>query len=148
MYLGMTETMGAIETGYQLCKSRGIQLLVVYVPTMVRVMGPYINFDRVEDQTSYLPERVPEHKDFSERIAELCGRIGCNFLDTSDALGQASADGSHSLYIPNDEHLDVGGHDVLAQVIAGWLRDKNIANGQLAKTTRQLGELAGPQRAQ
>lgn len=127
MRLGMTETMAAIEAGYTLCQSHGIQLLVVFVPTMARVMAPYISFDRVEDRTSYLPARAPNRKDFSGRIAELCARIGCTYIDAFDALRQASANGNHSLYIPNDEHLDAGGHDVMAQVIASWLRDKNIS---------------------
>ena len=126
MHLGMTETMSAIEAGYELCQSRGIQLLIVFVPTMARVMAPYISFDRVEDRTSYLPERLSNHKDFSDRIGELCDRIGCTFVDTFDAFRQASAKGNHSLYIPNDEHLDIKGHEVMAEVIAGWLRDKRF----------------------
>lgn len=130
MHLGMAETMNAIEAGYALCQSRGIKLLVVFVPTMVRVMAPYISFDRVEDQASYLPQRVRNYKDFSGRIAELCVRIGCTFVDAYDAFRQASANGNHSLYIPNDEHLDIGGHEVMTQVIAGWLRDQNVATYQ------------------
>ena len=126
MHLGMTETMSAIEAGHKLCQSRGIQLVVVFVPTMVRVLAPYINFDRVEDQTSYLPATVSKNKDFSGRVAELCTRIGCTFVDTFDAFRQAAANGNHNLYIPNDEHLDVGGHEVMAQVIADRLRDRNI----------------------
>ncbi|HEU4834440.1 MAG TPA: hypothetical protein VFS90_08500 [Pyrinomonadaceae bacterium] len=127
-HLGMTETLAAIEAGQQLCQSRGIQLLVVFVPTMVRAMAPYISFDRVEDQKSYLPERLPKHTDFSGRIAELCARTGCTFIDAFDAFRQASANGNYNLYIPNDEHLDVGGHEVLAHVIEGWVRDENIAS--------------------
>ena len=123
-YLGMTKTIEAIEAGQQLCQSRGIQLLVIFVPTMARVMAPYISFDRVEDQKSYLPEKLPGRTDFSSRMAGLCARIGCTFIDTFDAFRQASANGKHDLYIPNDEHLDVAGHDVLAQVIEDWLRDK------------------------
>lgn len=134
-HLGMTETMAAIEAGYRLCKSHGIQLLIVSVPTMVRVMAPYIIFARVEDQTSYLPERVPGHKDFSGRIAELCGRIGCSFIDTFDAFRNASANQSHTLYIPNDEHLDIGGHDVIAQVIAEWLRQPTAVQRTTAART-------------
>ena len=130
-HVGMNETMRAIETGNQLCQAHGIQLLVVSVPTMVRVIAPNISFDRVEDQRTYLPGKVPDHPDFSGRIAELCARIGCTFIDTFDALRQASAKGNHNLYIPNDEHLDVGGHEVMAQVIAGWLREKNTTTGRL-----------------
>ena len=128
--LGLTETMNAIEAGYKLCQSRGIQLVVVFVPTMVRVMAPYISFDRMEDQTRYLPERASNHKDFSGRISELCARIGCTFVDTFDTFREASAKGNHNLYIPNDEHLDIGGHEVMAHVIAGRLRDKNITKYQ------------------
>jgi hypothetical protein len=118
--------MEAIEAAYRLCQSQGIQLLIVSVPTMVRVMTPYIDFDRVDDRTSYLPDRLSGNKDFSGTIAELCGRIGCTFIDTFDIFRQASANGNRSLYILNDEHLDIGGHDVLAQVIVEWLKAKNL----------------------
>ena len=56
--VGFAETMQAIEEGQRLCQSRGIQLIVVLVPTMVRVLEPDISFDRVEDQLRYLPEGV------------------------------------------------------------------------------------------
>jgi|GEM_PF-1441647 len=129
MRLGMTETMGAIEAGHQLCQSHGIQLLVVLVPTMVRVMAPNISFDRAEDQIRYLPERVrDDQKDFSDTMEEFCARIGCNFVDSFDVLRQAAANGNRNLYIPNDEHLDVGAHDVMAQVVVGWLRSKNLVS--------------------
>ena len=125
-HLGMTETMAAIEAGQHLCESNGIQLLVVFIPTMVRAMGPNISFDRVEDQTQYLPQRVPGVKDFSQTMQEHCGRVGCSFVDSVDALRQAEANGNRSLYIPNDEHLDVGAHDAMARVIAGWLQSRNL----------------------
>lgn len=122
---GMTETTRAIEAGHRLCESRGIQLLVVFIPTMVRVMAPEISFDRVEDQKLYLPERAgKDQKDFSATIEELCTRIGCSFSDSFAAFRQAIANGNHDLYIPNDEHLDVGAHDVMAQIIVGWLQSQ------------------------
>lgn len=124
--LGMTETMAAIEEGHQLCESNGIQLLIVSIPTMVRTLGPKISFDRVEDQARYLPERVQGAKDFSDTMQEFCRRAGCTFVDAIEALRQAEANGSRSLYIPNDEHLDVGAHDAVARAIAGWLRSNNF----------------------
>jgi hypothetical protein len=130
-HLGMTETMAAIEEGHRLCESNGIQLLVVFIPTMVRAMAPNISFDRVEDQAQYLPQRVQGAKDFSETMQEFCGRVGCNFVDSVDALRQAEANGNRSLYIPNDEHLDVGAHDVMARVIAGWLRSRNSSTAMV-----------------
>ena len=130
MHVGMAETIAALEAGQRLCQSHGIQLLVIFVPTMVRAMSPYISFDRVEDQKSYLRERLPNRTDFSGRIAELCARAGCAFIDAFDAFRQASGNGNYKIYIPNDEHLDIGGQEVLATVIEGWLRDKNIANAK------------------
>jgi hypothetical protein len=140
MSLGMNETLSAIEAGHQLCQSHGIQLLVVLVPTMVRVMAPNISFDHLEDQKRYLPEVRDDKKDFSGTMEEFCARIGCTFVDSFDALRQAAANGNHNLYIPNDEHLDVGAHDVMAQMVAGWLRSKNIATAQTGEPTKLLSD--------
>lgn len=127
---GMRETLSAIEEGQRLCDANGIQLLVINVPAMVRVMAPNISFDRVEDQARYLPERSQNEKDFSDAIEESCARTGCNFVDAFDVLRQAAANGNDHLYILNDEHLDVSGHDVVAQTIAGWLRSRNVGSTQ------------------
>ena len=124
-HVGMSETMAAIEEGQHLCESKGIKLLVAFIPTMVRTMGPNISFDRAEDQAQYLPQPASGVKDFSHTMQEFCGRVGCDFVDSVDALRQAEANGIRSMYIPNDEHLDVGAHDALARVIAGWLRSRN-----------------------
>ena len=121
MRLGITETLRAIEEGHQLCESRGIQLLVLFVPTMARVMAPSISFDRVEDQKRYAAQLTEAQKDFSSTVKDLCARTGCNFVDSFDALRQAADENNRQLYIPNDEHLDVRGHEVMAQIVTGWL---------------------------
>jgi hypothetical protein len=126
--LGMTETLRAIEAGQQLCESRGIQLLVVSIPTMVRVMAPHITFDRMEHRNLYLRDLTEGQQDFSSTVAELCERIGCDFVDSFDALQRAATNDRRHLYIPNDEHLDVGGHDVVSQVVVDWLRSKDVAH--------------------
>lgn len=130
MHLGMTETLRAIEAGQQLCESRGIELLVVVVPTMVRAMAPQISFDRVEDQRRYLPELHGEQKDFSRTIEEMCDRAGCKFVDGFDAFQESAAKDSRNIYIPNNEHLDVGGHDIMAKIVAHWIRSKDLAPGE------------------
>lgn len=126
-HLGMTETMAAIEEGHHLCESNGIQLLVLFIPTMVRTLESNISFDRVEDQRQYLPQREQGVKDFSQTMQEFCGGVGCSFVDTVDALRQAEANGNRNLFIPNDEHLDVGAHDAMTRVIAGWLQSRNVS---------------------
>jgi hypothetical protein len=125
--VGMSETMSAIEEGYRACQTRGIQLVISVIPTMVKVMEPNISFDRVEDQRSYLPERKgDDQRDFSGKIEELCTQIGCEFVDTLNALRQATANGKRNLFIPSDEHLDVDGHYVMAQMFVDWLRSTHI----------------------
>jgi len=123
MQLGMNETINAIEAGYEACRSKGIQLLVVSVPRMVRVMEPYISFDREKDRKTYLADSVTDQKDFSGRMAELCARIGCTYVDAFDELRQASESGNRNLYIPNDEHLDIAAHEVISQLVVRWLRE-------------------------
>jgi hypothetical protein len=126
--VGMAETIAAIEAGSRLCQSQGISLVVLYIPTMAHVMAQYISFDRAEDQTSYLPQGVIAASEFGRSIGELCARAGCTFIDSFAALRQASQSGKQRLFIPNDEHLDPAGHEVVAQLIATWLRDKKVAS--------------------
>ncbi len=121
MQAGMTETLSAIQAGQQLCQSRGIQLLIVVVPTMLHVMEPHISFDRFEERRDYFPERIPGDKDFSETVEEFCSQIGCGFVDTFDAMREASSADNRGLYIPSDEHLDIRGHEVVNKVIADWI---------------------------
>lgn len=120
----MSETLLAIETGHELCRSRGIQLLLVVVPAMVKVMQPYVSFDHFEDRRVYLPERIPGDKDFTETIKEFCAQIGCTVVDSFDVLREAAAPDNRGLYIPNDEHLDTRGHQVIGSLITGWIQSR------------------------
>lgn len=119
---GLAETIQAIETGHQLCQSQGIKLVVLFVPTMVRAMNSYIVFARAEDRAKYLPnDGVATEKDFSSRMAELCKRLGCTFIDGLAPLRRAASQDNRNLFILVDEHLDVRGHDVLARAIVDQL---------------------------
>ena len=127
---GMEETNRTVQMVHNLCQSHGIQLLVLFVPTMIRVMEPYITLERKEDEVRYFPPH--SIKDFSGRVAESCVQLGCSFVDSFAALRQAAAIDNRNLYIPRDEHLDVRGHQVLAQLVTDWIRD-NDSNGQATK---------------
>lgn len=120
---GLAETERAIEAGYRLCRSRGIRLLVILVPTTLHALEPYITFDRAADRELFLAVPMAGSRTaFSGKLAEICGRLGCGFTDTFPALRRAAADGPQRLYIENDEHLDVRGHDAVAGAILEWLR--------------------------
>jgi hypothetical protein len=130
MPVGMTETLSAIQAGQQLCQSRGIKLLVVIVPTMIRVMEPHISFERFEERRDYFPERIPGDKDFSKTVEEFCSHIGCGFVDSFDALRAASSADNRGIYIPSDEHLDIRGHEVVSKVVTDWIQSRTNSEGQ------------------
>lgn len=122
---GMAETLSAIEAGYRLCQSQGIQLVVIMVPTMVRVMAPYITFDRMEDQRQYLSTAsAVARENFGGKVGELCARIGCSFVDSFQAMRQAVSTDNRNPYIPNDEHLDVKGHEIMTRTIVDWSHEE------------------------
>lgn len=121
---GLAETTQAIQAGYQLCQSQGIKLVILFVPTMVRVMEPDIVFDRAEDRAKYVPNGgvTTNDKDFRDRTAELCRQLGCTFIDGLTPLRQAASPDNRNLFIPVDEHFDVRGHDVIAKEIVKQLQ--------------------------
>lgn len=114
---GFAETTKAIETGYHLCQSQGVKLVVVLVPPMIRVLEPYLFFEREEERARYLPNASADAKNFSSKIADFCGQVGCSFIDTYAALRDAAAVNNRNLYVPVDEHLDINGHEVVAQAV-------------------------------
>jgi len=133
---GFAETTRSIEAGFRLCQAQGIELVIVLVPTMAHVLQPYISFDRSEDQAHYFPNGFGNDKhDFASRTAEFCNRIGCSFIDASKALQKAAATDIRNLYIPNDEHLDIAGHTVIAQVVLEWLRSNKALMPKTARST-------------
>jgi hypothetical protein len=116
--LGFEETKTAIEAGHRLCQARGIRLVIVYVPVMARVMEPWLDFASAADRERVFPEgKVSSPLDFGNQLASFCRQLGCTYLDLFTALRSAAATDNRTLYIPNDEHLDTGGHQVVAQAV-------------------------------
>ena len=131
--VGMDETNRAIDAGHRLCQSHGIQLLVIHIPAMIHVMDSYVSFERKTDETRYRPKPASnDEKDFSGRVAELCEQLGCTFVDSLATLRHAAASNNRNVYIPRDEHLDVRGNELIAQMVADWIR-KNDMNRQAGK---------------
>lgn len=128
--VGMEETNRTVSMVHNLCQSHRIQLMILFVPTMIRVMDRYITLERKEDEVRYFPEH--SDRDFSARLTALCEQIGCTFVDSFAVLRHAAASNNRNIYIPRDEHLDVRGHELIAQLVADWIR-KNDMNRQAGK---------------
>ncbi len=122
--LGFAETKSAIEAGYRLCESRGIKLVVVFVPIKVRVLSPYVVFNDQQDKERYLPGGVADsERDFAHEIAKFCRQIDCPFIDATGALRRHASEDNHFIYMTGqDSHLDVAGHKVVAETLGAWLQ--------------------------
>ena len=122
--LAMAETKKAIEEGYRLCQSRGVKLLIIFVPIKVRVMAPYVRFNDAGDRDYYLPGgKLDSDSDFGSELAKFSKELGCPFLDMTSALRRRASEDNRFVYSTNqDSHLDVDGHSVVAQVLAEWMQ--------------------------
>jgi hypothetical protein len=122
--LGMAETRKAIEEGYRLCQSRGIRLLIIFVPIKVRVLAPYVRFNDASDRDYYLPGgRLDSDTDFGSELAKFCKELGCPLLDMTNALRRRAFEDNRFVYSTNqDSHLDVDGHAVVVEILEDWLQ--------------------------
>ena len=121
---GFAETTKAIESGYRLCASRGITLIVVFIPIKVRGLGDTIVFHKEKERDEYFPGGVTQsERDFAHQIANYCDQLKCPFIDVTSELRRKSAEGSRRVYMLGpDTHLDVDGHNVVAEVLAQQVR--------------------------
>jgi hypothetical protein len=119
------ELQQAISLGARLCASRGIQLIVVFIPTMVQVLEPMITFERPEDRASALPGGlVRAEGDLGNRLRAVCREPECTYIDAFSALSTRTLASGSAVFDVRDpnEHLALDGHDVVARLIVGAIR--------------------------
>ena len=120
------ETEQAITAGIRLSESRGIRLAVLFLPTMVQVLEPFITFERSQDRERALPGgSLRSPRDFGSRLKAVCQKPACVYVDAFQALrARALVDNSRVFdrHDP-DEHLDVDGHKAVARLIKDLIDD-------------------------
>jgi hypothetical protein len=121
--VGLTETQRAIEAGYRLTESRGIRLLVLFIPTMLQVLQPFITFDSVGDRDRYLPQSSSTD-DFGIKMENFCAQLGCSYINTLPALRARAMADNRYIYFPSDEHLGIQGHEVVAEAVLEWIESQ------------------------
>jgi hypothetical protein len=126
---GFQAMRDAIETGYRLCQEKGIHLIVMPIPVMVRVLEPWITFDPETGRETYLPGGVVNAtSDLNSALKKLCEQLGCAYIDPYEALRRRASIDNRGLYIPSDEHLDVAGHSVIADLVVEQLPKSLVAH--------------------
>jgi len=120
---GYAITTSVLEKGYALCEERGIRLIVLFIPTQVRVNGHRLRFESKADRERFYPEPTGGDlkNDFGTRLHEFCRQLGCELIDVYPTFEEQALKGTTGLYIPEDEHLDRVGHRLIADLILSRL---------------------------
>jgi hypothetical protein len=109
---GLKIVSKTLEDAAATCRTRGIKLLVAFLPTTYRVYHSLCRFEAGSDCASWVTDDLPE------RLARATGRLGrhVRYLDLTPALQQEAAKG-RLVYFRDDTHWTAAGHDVAAQAI-------------------------------
>jgi hypothetical protein len=121
--LGVSEMKRALQLGMELCRSRGITLLILLVPIKVRALAPWIIFNGEADRDLFLPggNEVNEG-DFGHVVRDASRDLRLPVVDTFPLLRRRAEVDNRFVYATYaDSHLEVDGHAVLADAILDWL---------------------------
>jgi hypothetical protein len=135
---GWDEERRCLDEGIRECKSRKIDLLVLFLPVKSRILDPYIEYRSPADREQWVPGgKCDRELDFGTAVKLLCLRLECPFIDATQALRDRAAIKNRDLYTLNgDNHISVGGHAVVGELVAGWLKSQDFAKSEKAASNR------------
>jgi hypothetical protein len=130
---GFAETTRAIEEAFTLCRSRGIDFVVLYVPSHVRVLLPSLKFKDDAERDKFCPGGVADRDgDFAHALAASCARLGCPVIDICPPLRLRAAIDNRRLYVRNDPHLDIDGHDEVQKSLVRFVETRPALAASIA----------------
>jgi hypothetical protein len=122
---GFAETKAAIAAAFEACRARGVDFVVLYVPSHVRVLLPYLRFKGDAQRDRFCPGGVADRTDdLSHAVAEFCAGLGCPVIDAAPPLRRRAAADNRRVYVCNDPHLGVDGHDEVGDALARFVRSR------------------------
>jgi hypothetical protein len=118
------ETQQAIQTAFETCQAQQVDFAVLYVPSQVRVLLPYLRFKNDAQRDRVCPGGVADRADdLAHAMQEFCARLHCPMIDMTPRLRQRAAVDNRRLYVRDDPHLDIDGHDEVAQALIPFVRE-------------------------
>lgn len=116
----LDESVRAFVEGYELCRARGIRLVVVYIPDKFRVFRPFCRFPEQSRcrgwEVSDLPDRLRRALDDAAP--------GLEFFDLTPALTDGVKRGIVPFY-NDDSHWNPDGARIGAEAIHNYLASRN-----------------------
>lgn len=121
----------------KVCAEQDVRLILTYAPTKPRVIMPLIRDDvdpaQVRDFVALETDDLPPAEEFfaemyerldvkEDVVRDFCADEGIEFVSVTDALRAAMRDGE-PIYYTYDQHWTKYGHEVVADVMAAYLRD-------------------------
>jgi hypothetical protein len=111
-----------LAEAHALCRQRGIELVVVFIPSKFRVYRHACAFDPDSPCLSWPIDDLPE----ALRSAVAAVSTGLPYVDLTPRL-QAEASGGALLYLPDDPHWTAEGHRAAAEVLAEYFSESKCA---------------------
>lgn len=122
---GFAETRRAIASAWEICRGRNVEFAVLYVPSHVRVLLPYLRFKNRAERDRFCPEGIADREDdLAHALTDFCGGLGCPIIDMTPFLRARAQIDNRRVYVPNDPHLDVDGHDEVAKALVRFVQSQ------------------------
>lgn len=119
------ETQAAVRDAFETCRARGIDFVVLYVPSHVRVLLPYLRFKSESQRQRFCPGGSADSEgDLAHAVRDFCGRLGCPMIDMGPPLRDRAAVDNRRIYVPNDPHLGVDGHDEVRKALVRFVESR------------------------
>jgi hypothetical protein len=127
---GWNATRESLGRGLDFSRQQGIPLLVAFIPTKFRAMGPYVTFQSQQRRLDYLSggDKWSSDQDFETALGRYCALSGLEFVSATAALRGTIARGELA-YLQFDEHLSSAGQAVVADLLAHTIADRNLLRG-------------------
>lgn len=117
----------AIRAAHDMCRSRGIEFLVLYVPSHVRVLLPYLEFKTPAERERFCPGGIPDREDdLAHAMNRFCAQLGCPMIDMAAPLRECAARDNRRICVDNDPHLGVDGHDEVQKVVGRLIESHGL----------------------
>ncbi|MBI5853519.1 MAG: hypothetical protein HZB39_21120 [Planctomycetes bacterium] len=121
---GLRATERALREGVAKCAAADVDVVIVFMPIATRILRERLDFLRQEDAASYAPPDDGGIDDFAAALHALCKEMEVPLIDLTPVFLRAVQERADGIYIPRDEHLDLRGHELVADTICSWITSR------------------------
>ena len=110
----------AFREGNALCQQNDIELVMLFVPMKLHVMGPRTQFNARTARELAASAPLTEADRLPAWLKPLCDELDIRFVDATEPL-LARARRGELVYLPFDTHFSPLGHEIVADLLSDAL---------------------------